>query len=172
MAGFRVCHKNKSNQTDSHTKCLIGEKGQNESDVYLFFKSFIIIHKYTVADFRCIRRGYQIPLRMVVSHHVVAGIWTQGLRKSSQCSYPLSHLVSPVHLFLYKYVYLYLAWVVVLPLPRKGHGMVQLWGVSQDLGHSAWDAGSVFRLLGGGYWTNSWECESGIWIWISEGSLK
>jgi hypothetical protein len=32
---------------------------------------------------------------MVVSHHVVAGIWTQGLRKSSQCSNPLSHLSSP-----------------------------------------------------------------------------
>jgi hypothetical protein len=40
-----------------------------------FFKDlFIIIHKYTVADFRCIRRGHQISLQMVVSHHVVAGI--------------------------------------------------------------------------------------------------
>jgi hypothetical protein len=32
---------------------------------------------------------------MVVSHHVVAGNWTQDLWKSSQCSYPLSHLSSP-----------------------------------------------------------------------------
>ena len=40
---------------------------------------FIIIHKYTVTDFRCIRRGCQISLRIVVSHHVVAGIWTQDL---------------------------------------------------------------------------------------------
>jgi hypothetical protein len=40
-----------------------------------FFKDlFIIISKYTVAVFRCTRRGRQISLRMVVSHHVVAGI--------------------------------------------------------------------------------------------------
>ena len=35
---------------------------------------FIIISKYTVAVFRCARRGRQISLRMVVSHRVVAGI--------------------------------------------------------------------------------------------------
>jgi hypothetical protein len=40
-----------------------------------FFKIyFFIICKYTVAFFRCIRRGRQISLQMVVSHHVVAGI--------------------------------------------------------------------------------------------------
>jgi hypothetical protein len=33
---------------------------------------FIIIHKYTVADYT--RRGRQISLWVVVSHHVVAGI--------------------------------------------------------------------------------------------------
>jgi hypothetical protein len=49
--------------------------------VYLF-----IIHKYTVAVFRHSRGGSQISLQMVVSHHVVARIWTQDLRKSSQCS--------------------------------------------------------------------------------------
>jgi hypothetical protein len=53
--------------------------------IYLF-----IICKYAVAVFRHLRRGHRIPLQMVVSHHVVAGIWTQNLRKSSQCSYPLS----------------------------------------------------------------------------------
>ena len=36
--------------------------------------------------FRHTRRGHQIPLQMVVSHHVVAGNWTQYLWKSSQCS--------------------------------------------------------------------------------------
>jgi hypothetical protein len=36
--------------------------------IYLF-----IIHKYTVAVFRLSRRGHQILLQMVVSHHVVAG---------------------------------------------------------------------------------------------------
>jgi hypothetical protein len=35
---------------------------------------FIIIDKYTVADFRHTRRGCQISLQVVVSHHVVAGI--------------------------------------------------------------------------------------------------
>jgi hypothetical protein len=35
---------------------------------------FIIIHKYTVAVFRLTRRGRQISLWVVVSHHVVAGI--------------------------------------------------------------------------------------------------
>jgi hypothetical protein len=37
---------------------------------------FIIINKYTVAVPRCPRRGRQISFRVVVSHHVVAGIWT------------------------------------------------------------------------------------------------
>ena len=42
---------------------------------FLFFKDlFIIIYKYTVADFRRTRRGHQISLRVVVSHHVVAEI--------------------------------------------------------------------------------------------------
>ena len=39
----------------------------------LFIYSFIIICK-TVAVFRHSRRGRQILLQMVVSHHVVAGI--------------------------------------------------------------------------------------------------
>jgi hypothetical protein len=45
--------------------------------IYLFYflkNLFIIISKYTVAVFRCTRRGHQISLQMVVSHHVVAGI--------------------------------------------------------------------------------------------------
>jgi hypothetical protein len=40
-----------------------------------FLKIYLlIICKYTVAVFRHTRRGRQISLRMVVSHHVVAGI--------------------------------------------------------------------------------------------------
>jgi hypothetical protein len=35
---------------------------------------FIIINKYTVAVFRHTKRGNQISLWVVVSHHVVAGI--------------------------------------------------------------------------------------------------
>jgi hypothetical protein len=44
---------------------------------FFFFKRFIhlfIYYKYTVAVLRHSRRGSQISLRMVVSHHVVAGI--------------------------------------------------------------------------------------------------
>jgi hypothetical protein len=44
----------------------------------LFFVLFLKIYvfyvcEYTVAVFRHTRRGHQIPLQMVVSHHVVAG---------------------------------------------------------------------------------------------------
>ena len=46
------------------------------------------------------RRGHRIPFQMVVSHYVVSGNWTQNLWKSSQCSYPLSHLSSPALPFL------------------------------------------------------------------------
>jgi hypothetical protein len=49
---------------------------------------FIIICKYTVAVFRHTRRGRQILLRMVVSHHVVAGTWTLDLWKSSRVLLP------------------------------------------------------------------------------------
>jgi hypothetical protein len=41
---------------------------------FFFLDLFIIICKYTVAVFRHTRRGRQILSRMVVSHHVVAGI--------------------------------------------------------------------------------------------------
>ena len=40
----------------------------------LFKDLFIIVYKYTVAVFRHTRRGCQISLQMVVSHHVVAKI--------------------------------------------------------------------------------------------------
>jgi hypothetical protein len=42
---------------------------------FFFLKIYLfIICKYTVAVFRHSRRGNQISLQMVVSHHVVAGI--------------------------------------------------------------------------------------------------
>jgi len=44
------------------------------SALYFFLKIYLFICKYTVAVFRHTRRGHQIPLQMVVSHHVVAGI--------------------------------------------------------------------------------------------------
>jgi hypothetical protein len=56
---------------------------------FFFFKDlfiYLFICKYTVAVFRHSRRGNQISLWMVVSHHVVAGIWTRDLQKSSRRS--------------------------------------------------------------------------------------
>jgi hypothetical protein len=54
------------------------------SSTFFFLKIYLfIICKYIVAVFRHSRRGRQILLQMVVSHHVVAGIWTSDLRKSS-----------------------------------------------------------------------------------------
>jgi hypothetical protein len=41
---------------------------------FFFFFNLFIICKYTIAVFRHSRRGSQVSLRMVVSHHVVAGI--------------------------------------------------------------------------------------------------
>jgi hypothetical protein len=37
-----------------------------------FFVCLFYAYEYTVAVFRHTRRGHQIPLQMVVSHHVVA----------------------------------------------------------------------------------------------------
>jgi hypothetical protein len=57
--------------------------------VDLFLKIYLfIICKYTVAIFRHSRRGRQILLQMIVSHHVVAGIWTLDLWKSSRVLLP------------------------------------------------------------------------------------
>jgi len=53
--------------------------------LFFFLKIYsFIIYKYTVAVIRYIRRGHRISLQMVVSHHVVAGNWTQDLWKSSR----------------------------------------------------------------------------------------
>jgi hypothetical protein len=59
------------------------------SDSLSFFKVFIYLFyvcEYSVVVFRHTRRGHQIPLQMVLSHHVVAGDWTRDLQKNSLCS--------------------------------------------------------------------------------------
>jgi hypothetical protein len=61
----------------------------NTSHTSFFLKIYLfIICKYTVVVFRHSRREHQILLQMVVSHHVVAGIWTLDLRKSSRVLLP------------------------------------------------------------------------------------
>jgi len=42
-------------------------------DVCMTQHFLFYVYEYTVAVFRHTRRGHQIPLQMVVSHHVVAG---------------------------------------------------------------------------------------------------
>jgi hypothetical protein len=55
--------------------CLRPKVCKRKSTDNFFFKIYLfIICKYTVAVFRHSRRGHQILLQMVVSHHVVAGI--------------------------------------------------------------------------------------------------
>ena len=69
--------------------------------LFFFLKIYLfIICKYTVAVFRHSRRGSQIFFQMVVSHHVVAGIWTLDLRKSSRVLLPTepSHQPHVLHL--------------------------------------------------------------------------
>jgi hypothetical protein len=50
------------------------KKVTSESFLFFLILDLFIYYKYTVAVFRHTRRGRQISLQMVVSHHVVAGI--------------------------------------------------------------------------------------------------
>jgi hypothetical protein len=54
-----------------HSSGLVCEGIFLKRFIYLLF---IYLCKYTVAVFRHSRRGHQISLRVVVSHHVVAGV--------------------------------------------------------------------------------------------------
>jgi hypothetical protein len=63
--------------------------------VVCLFLILFNIFEYTVTVFTHTRRGHQIPLQMVVSHHVVTANWTQDLWKNIQCNSLLSHLSSP-----------------------------------------------------------------------------
>jgi hypothetical protein len=76
----------------------------HHSWLFFFFKIYLFITcKYTVAVFRHSRRGSQISLRVVVSHHVVAGIWTSDLRKSSRVLLPTEPSHQP-HSWLFNVV--------------------------------------------------------------------
>jgi hypothetical protein len=103
---------------------------------FLFFLKiylFIIICKYTVAVFRHSRRGRQISLRMVVSHHVVAGIWTPDLWKNSRVLLP----TEPSHqqpLYFFSPSSFCLLFVSASP-----------WGYTSQEARSLWWAGEVVR---------------------------
>ena len=68
--------------------------------LHVLNEDLFILYTYAVAVFRHPSRGRQIPLQIVVRHHVVAGIWTQETWRIRQCSKPLSHLSSPSADFL------------------------------------------------------------------------
>ena len=116
--------------------------------------------KYTVAVFRHTRRGRQISLWVVVSHHVVAGIWTQDdLQKSSQCSYLLSHLSSPFFFFFFflkiSSLYITLAALDLLASSSLVH-------------HHTWHLNCLFYL----FWMCIWGMQNGaqamVCVWRSE----
>jgi hypothetical protein len=49
-------------------------KSWSQLQVFVFVKDLFYLYEYTVAFFTHSRRGHQISLWMVVSHHVVVGI--------------------------------------------------------------------------------------------------
>jgi len=59
-----------------------------DSFIYFYLFICICVLYLHICLYECLhdRRGCQVPLQMVVSHHVVAGNWTQDLWKCSQCS--------------------------------------------------------------------------------------
>jgi hypothetical protein len=83
---FRPFHRPGKYYTTELHPLVLEMLDQSFLSFFFFFLKiyFINICKYTVAVFRHSRRGSQILLQMVVSHHVVAGIWTLDLWKSSR----------------------------------------------------------------------------------------
>jgi hypothetical protein len=58
---------------EATVSCHVGACSLEEQSVFFFLDLLVLISKYTVADFIHTRRGRQISLQMVVSHHVVGG---------------------------------------------------------------------------------------------------
>jgi hypothetical protein len=78
----------------NHPNCFLASlsahhaflRSQIPMDNVFFLRCIYLLYVSTLVVFRHSSRGHQISLRMVMSHHVVAGNWTQDLWKSSQCS--------------------------------------------------------------------------------------
>jgi hypothetical protein len=93
--GYRTVQLPKKQQQQQKQKLI---------ETVFFLKIYLfIICKYTVAVFRHSRRGSQISLQMVVSHHVVAGIWTLELWKSSQVLLPTEPSHQPLETVFLKH---------------------------------------------------------------------
>jgi uncharacterized radical SAM superfamily Fe-S cluster-containing enzyme len=66
------CSANRLCLWSSNLKVL-ERKEVNCEFCFFFFKDLFYVYEYTVDVFRHIRRGHQILLQMILSHHVVAG---------------------------------------------------------------------------------------------------
>jgi hypothetical protein len=87
---YAFCNINDCKVKNCHCGLLyLNTKYSHDIFYYNFLKIYLfIICKYTVAVFRHSRRESQISLPVVVSRHVVAGIWTPDFRKSSRVLLP------------------------------------------------------------------------------------
>jgi hypothetical protein len=94
----------KAGKSENFTLCVL--PWFNTGKCFFFFKDLFIICKYTVAVFRHTRRGRQISLRMVVSHHVVAGIWTPDLWKQSRVLLPTEPSHQPQQMVFKRLLYI------------------------------------------------------------------
>ena len=117
---------------------------------FFFFKKIYFIYEYTVTVFSHTRRQHQIPLQMVVSHHVVAGNWTQDL-----CS------LRPKDLFIVITSYT----VAVFRCTRRGlqisfwvvvshHVVAGIW--TSDLRKSSWVGALTHWAISPALGFNSW----------------
>jgi hypothetical protein len=73
---FRNWDQKDGSLVNSASSSFTSSSSSSSSSSPFFFLRFIYlfyVYEYTVAVFRHIRRGHQIPLQMVVSHHVVTG---------------------------------------------------------------------------------------------------
>jgi hypothetical protein len=133
--------------------------------VYLFFFKDLFIYlfiicKYTVAVFRHTRRGHQISLWVVVSHHVVAGIWTLDLRKSSRVLLPTEPSHQPgCGFFLWLFppvVLLICAFFASIEYPRALEGAKLQ--VTYYCSHIHGERSTVHSGLGSLSCSESWNC--------------
>jgi hypothetical protein len=67
-----LSQKQTNKQTKLSSRCFYSNILKDLISFLIFIYLFYVC-EYTVAVFRHTRRGHQIPLQMVVSHHVVAG---------------------------------------------------------------------------------------------------
>ena len=68
-----ICLSLSTLRSDIHLCKIIGIK---KTWTFLLKTYLFYVCEYTVAVFRHTRRGHQVPLKMVMNYHVVAGNWT------------------------------------------------------------------------------------------------